>query len=132
MDDKVISFPGAQAPRDGLPTTMEEARTRVEAVKQFYIDEVAGTVAEVLTNQVMASGFSVLDDEYRKDFAFLIESIRSMLCSASGLYHPFQDVAENVMKETDQEGVLQIAEEVSVKFLDNDKSDDEPSADASP
>jgi hypothetical protein len=117
MADNVIEFP---KPDDGcelgrMPSTMDEAKARIEGVRQYYIDELTAALVEVMANQLMAGGFPILDDEYKKDFGFLIETVRSTMCTTSGLYHPFQDIAEEVMLE-DEEGRLHIADEVSVTF----------------
>ena len=116
--NNVIDFPKPDDPELGrLPTSMDEAVDRIEAVRQYYIDELTASLMEMLAQQLQCGGFPVLDDPYKKDFAFLIEAVRNLMCSASGLYHPFQDVSDQVMVERD--GVLEIGDEVCVSFKED-------------
>jgi hypothetical protein len=135
-DDNVIAFPTreleeGEVPR--LPTTLEEAKANVEGIRHIYINDVTEVVMSTLVQQCMGAGFDVLDDEYKKDFGFLIESIRSFLTHTVGIYHPFQDVSENIMQELDDEsGVLLIADHINLKFNhDETDAEDEPEAEAS-
>lgn len=134
--DNVIEFP-AREPEEGqlprLPNTLEEARANIEGIRHVYINEVTETVMSTLVQQCMGAGFNVLDDDYKKDFGFLIEAIRSFLTHTIDIYHPFQDVSDNIMQELDDEsGILMIADSINLKF-NNDGADveDEPEAEAS-
>jgi hypothetical protein len=132
MSENVIEFPNRNSDRTGLPVTIEEAEDRLQGVKQFYIDELATNVIEFMANRLMIGGFNVLEDSYHKEFALVIESVRSLMCASAELYHPFQDLAEKLMMDEKGDGVLTIADEVSVKFDDEKKVDVEAATEVSP
>jgi hypothetical protein len=135
--NNVIEFPAREVVEGELtrlPTTTEEARSNVEGVRHIYINDITEVAMSTLVQQCMGAGFDVLNDEYKKDFGFLIEAIRSSLCRTIGIYHPFQDVSDNILTELDDEsGTLKIADSISVKFQnDENDAEDEPEAEVSP
>lgn len=131
MSENVIEFPNRNPDLSGLPITMEDAEARITGVRQYYIDELATVVIENVANQLMTGGFDVLGDSCHKEFALVIESVRALMCATTGLYHPFQDLAAQVMVDALGDGVLTIANEISLKF-DDEKAENEPQVEASP
>lgn len=128
--DNVVAFPRSPLIPEGLPSTPEQAKATVELVRHLFINEMTEALVGTLVQQMMAGGFNILDVVHEKDFAFLIETVRSSLCKTIGLYHPIQDVSDHIMEETDEEGVLRIAESISVKFQD-DEGDNDPVSETS-
>jgi len=130
MDDNVILFPVRELEEgevSHLPTTLEEVRANVEGIRHVYVNDITEAVMSTLVQQCMGAGFDVLDDEYKKDFGFLIEAIRSFLTHTIGIYHPFQDVSDNIMQELDDEsGILLIADSINLKFNNVELAADEP------
>ena len=50
-----------------------------------------------------------------KDGAFIIEAIRSFMCKHYGLYHPFQQVTENIFTQDEEDiNILKIVDELNV------------------
>ncbi len=137
MNTNIIQFPprnnGNPNEIPGLPGNMAEVRANLEAVRHVHINEVTEIIINTLVQQMVTGGFDIMDEEHQKDFAFLIEAIRSSICKASGIYHPFQDVSEKIMEECgDEPGVLIIADSINVKFQDESSPDaDEPVLEAS-
>lgn len=114
---ELIRFPVPEDQVDRLPQTIEEIKTNVESVRQLYINDMTETLLSVLVHQMTAAGFDVTPDEHNKDLAFLIETVRSTLCKTLGFYHPFQDIAEDLMMVVDSDGVLAISDEVLLKYI---------------
>jgi hypothetical protein len=79
----------------------------------------------MIFNHLDIAGFDVVDEENNdlKDGAFVVESLRSMMCKYHGLYHPFQQLAETVfVPDDEEENAYRIVEELNIKLK---KSEDE-------
>ena len=82
------------------------------------IQETMHNLIPLIFNQLEVAGFH-MDDEDKSDIktgAFVIESIRSLMCNYYQIYHPFQKVAENIFipdpEETD--GTLKVADTINI------------------
>lgn len=123
--DNVINFPKRYS-EDGkfVPNNIEEIDNRIEMVKHHHIQETLSTVVPMLFANLEAAGFDFSDDseESVMDGAFLVESIRALLCKHHGLEHPFQEVAQNIFtQDSDHEGMLKVVESLNIKFKDVEK-----------
>ena len=50
-----------------------------------------------------------------KDGAFIVESLRAIMCKYYGIYHPFQQIAEKVFSENTEElGTLKIVDSLNL------------------
>jgi hypothetical protein len=108
-----------------LPSTLEEIKEGVNNVRHLFINEMTESLLGFLCQQMAAGGFDILDESHAKDFGFLIETLRSSLCTTIGLYHPFQDIAADLMLEVEP-GVLEISDAAVAKFIM--KEEDGPKA----
>lgn len=133
-DENVVMFPAKEeVPKDNVvdistddsryipPNTIEEAKKKVEAVRQYHITTVVPVLIEMLLNQVQLAGFDVISEENKKDIACVYESLRSLLCKKYELYHPFQELAEKAFNEIDDGAALSIVDKINLEF-----SGDEP------
>ena len=95
VSNNVIAFPKAfNGPRNEDELSPEEILKNVDMMKQFHI----------------------------KDGAFVIESLRSMMCKHYGIYHPFQKISENVFSpDEDDSGGLKIVDSLNIT-MKNDES----------
>lgn len=119
---ELVLFPVPEDHNDRLPQTMDEIKSNVEVVRQMYVSEVTETLLTVMVQQMVAGGFEVDAEEHNKDFGFLIETVRSTLCKTMGFYHPFQDVASELMQVIDLEsGILGISDEAISKYIMKEK-----------
>ena len=119
MKDNVVPFPGGRNPLSP-PQTLEEVQKKTKIVKHIHIQNVLDAINDTLLQQIVAAGFDIKVDEedFDKDVAFLMESLRSLLCKASDVYHPFQKLADNTFNE--EEGLLAVAESIHVNFKKDD------------
>ena len=93
--NNVISFPKTSI--DPNHINEDEVEDRLELLKQYHIQETISIVIPSLFNQLEISGFLSNDEsEDIKDGAFIVESIRSLLCKRYDLYHPFQKIANSL------------------------------------
>jgi hypothetical protein len=133
MGDNVVYFPvGDRDPETPgmLPSTVEEMKASIQAVRHVHVNEITEVITGTLVQQMMVGGFDILDESRKKDYAFMIETVRSTLCSTLDIYHPFRAVAEQIMEETPDPAVLRIADKIAVNFQDDESNDDEPEAEA--
>lgn len=99
--------------------TLETIKQNTDMMKHFHIQETISVLAPMIFNQLELAGFSVCDEETEtadlKDGAFVVESIRSILCKHYGLYHPFQQISEHVFSPDKEEtGALRIADTLNI------------------
>ncbi len=118
MTENVVEFPSRALAGTGLPQTMAEIDRHVENVRHVFVNEITEIVMNTAAQQMMAAGFDILDDEHKKDFGLVIEAVRSCMCKSIALYHPFQEVSEEIMEEIDDEDgtSLIIADSINLKF----------------
>lgn len=103
---------------------IEEIEHNMEMMKHYHIQETIATIAPLIFNQLEVAGFHVTEDNDKdiKDGAFIVESLRSIMCKYYGIYHPFQQIAENVFSQPkDEIGALKIVDELNVNLKDDVK-----------
>ena len=119
--NNVIQFPkknNNQTNRDDV--ALEEITHNVNMMKHYHIQETIANLAPIIFNNLEIAGFGISDDEndeILKDGAFIVEAIRSILCKHYDIYHPFQQIADNIFEPDDEEeGALRIVEKLNLKL----------------
>lgn len=118
--NNVIQFPkkNNNINRDDL--AIEEISRNVAMMKHYHIQETIANLAPIIFNNLEVAGFGISDDEDAevvRDGAFIVEAIRSILCKHYGIYHPFQQIADNIFEPDDEEeGALRIVEKLNLKL----------------
>jgi hypothetical protein len=103
---------------------IEDISRNVEMMKLYHIQETIANLAPMIFNQLEISGFQVSDEEATdiKDGAFIVEALRSMMSKYYGIYHPFQQIAENVFSPDKEEiGALRIADSINIELKNSTK-----------
>lgn len=122
--NNVISFP-RQNTNVREPKKLEEIHHNLDMMKHYHIQETVLNLAPIIFNHLDIAGFGLSEEEDDdiKDGAFIIEALRSIMFKHYEMYHPFQDIAENIFsEEKDDEGVFKIVESINIEFK---KEDDE-------
>lgn len=116
-NNNVILFPKKNANVKSV-LDQKEIEKNVETLKHYHIQETIATIAPHIFNQLDLAGFELGEDSNSiKDGAFIVESLRSMMCKYYGIYHPFQQIASNVfMPDKEDLSVLKIAETLNLKL----------------
>ena len=99
--------------------SMEEINRNVEMMKHYHIQETLSNLAPIIFNQLEIAGFNISDeeDEDIKDGAFVVESLRSIMCKYYGIYHPFQKIADSVFVPYKEEtGALKITDSLNIEL----------------
>jgi imidazole glycerol phosphate synthase subunit HisF len=118
--NNVIQFPKQNNNQNRDEVVIEEITRNVEMMKHYHIQETISNLAPLIFNNLEIAGFGISDDEdpeILRDGAFIVEAIRSILCKHYDIYHPFQQIADNIFEpDTEEEGVLRIVEKLNLKL----------------
>lgn len=105
MTDNVVQFP-----KDKMlspPQSMEEVRAELNHNKMQYVDGIVNHYSSQLANKFAMHGFRIDDENFLKDFAFTVESLRSGLYRSIGVDHPFQELMDDTIEQMEvEEGEL--------------------------
>lgn len=124
MNDNVIKFP-KNNPRITEEITEHDVQNSSEMMRLFHIQETINNLMPLILNQLAVSGFDISDEEVDiKDGAFIIESLRSVMCKHYGIYHPFQKILEEVfIPFPDEPGALKIVDRICVDLKKESEGD---------
>lgn len=99
--------------------TVEEINHNMELMKHYHIQETIANIIPLIFNQLEIAGFHVSekDDNDLKDGAFIVESLRSIMCKYHGIYHPFQMIANSIFTpDPDEEGALKVVDSINISL----------------
>lgn len=115
--DNVVQFPKPYA-GNREEVTLEEIESNLNMIKHYHIQETIATIAPMIFNHLNVAGFEFDDEDGDiKDGAFLIESLRSLMCKYYGIHHPFQIVSDSAFHPDDEDpGTLKIADSINVEL----------------
>lgn len=119
VSNNIIQFPKANLRAPVEEIVLEDIARNVESVKHYHIQETISNLAPIIFNTLEVAGFGISDDETTdiKDGAFIIESLRSLMCKYYDIYHPFQQIAESVFSpDKEEEGALRIADSLCLEL----------------
>ena len=122
--NNVVNFPkkNINSPEE-TSKKLEEIQHNIEMMQHYHIQETILNLAPIIFNQLDVAGFGLAEgeeDEDIKDGAFIIESLRSMMCKYYGIYHPFQRVAENIFEEKlSDEGAYKIVDKIELDLRED-------------
>ena len=126
--NNVVSFPKQYiGPKDLLTKedvakSQEDISRNLDMMKQFHIQETIVNIAPMIFNQLDIAGFGFPEDydnspETLKDGAFIIESLRSLMCKHYGIYHPFQKLSEEIFYPDDEDPeALKIVDTLNIEL----------------
>jgi len=123
--NNVILFPRSRYLSDEEPLSVETVKHSTDMMRHYHVQETISTIAPMIFNQLDLAGFEIGDEESDniKDGAFIIESIRSILCKHYDLYHPFQQIAENVFyPDGEDTNTLRIADSLNVTLKNSESN----------
>jgi hypothetical protein len=123
--NNVIVFPKHNPNVTGsMLKSIEEVQNNINMARHYHIQETIANIAPLIFNQLEVSGFNFpeeTDDDDIREGAFLVESLRSMLCRYYGIYHPFQKITKSVfIPDDEEEDTLRIVDSINIS-LKNDK-----------
>ena len=72
----VIAFPKGK--RNCPPQTIEEMQDRLEDKKIDYVNDIVDYYGTELLGKISQDGFEISENNFMKDFAFTLETLRSV------------------------------------------------------
>ena len=120
--ENVIQFPNKREDLYSNPLTAEDVEDKILNLKYYHISETLSTIVPNLFALMDSSGFSLENlengDDFLKDGAFLVESLRSIMCKHYGIQHPFQKIAQKVFTESKSgdDITFVIADKINIKL----------------
>lgn len=118
--NNVIHFPKKNNRNSNDEVVLEDITRNVQMMKHYHIQETIANLAPIIFNNLEIAGFGISDDENEeiiRDGAFIVEAIRSILCKHYEIYHPFQQIADNIFEpDEEEEGALRIVERLNLKL----------------
>lgn len=94
MTDNVVLFPGFK--RESPPQSIEEIVDRVTQTRKEHIEGVLNDLIPELIHMFGSYRLDVSSDEYIKDVAMIMESIKSMVSRQYNVEHPFHSMVDNI------------------------------------
>tara|TARA_R100001591_G_scaffold7251_2_gene13638 strand:+ start:356 stop:736 length:381 start_codon:yes stop_codon:yes gene_type:complete len=124
MADNIIQFPKDKMKTP--PQSKKELDQELLNNKVAYVEDVATHYGSSVFNKLAMHGFNVDDDNFIKDYAYVIESLKSCLLNNVGVTHPIQKtVIEDVNKfygvDVTSEYLTEEQEEVLDEMEEEDK-----------
>ena len=89
---KIIQFPKEKMKTP--PQSKKELDAELLNNKVAYVDDVANHYSSSVFNKLSMHGFNVDDEDFIKDYAYTIESLKSCLLRNVGVTHPIQNTVE--------------------------------------
>jgi hypothetical protein len=126
MENNIINFPKNKKFSSENVLTQEDVLINVASVKYNHVNETLAAVIPMLFSNIEIAGFDLSsfedheEDIMIKDGTFIVEAVRSILCKYHGIYHPFQDLAEQSLDRCDDDSFL-ITDSVNIVFKKDEK-----------
>mgnify|MGYP007071589942 FL=1 len=94
MTDNVVLFPGFK--KESPPQTVEEIVDKVTQTRKDHVDGVMMDLVPEFIQLFGSYGLDVSSDEFVKDVAMIMESVKSMVSRQYRLEHPFHEMVDNI------------------------------------
>jgi len=97
----VIKFP-KENPRHN-ENSIEGVQKKIDEAKEKYINNLVDQHCSQLLASISFSGMDIEREDFMKDFAFTVETVRSSMYRNMGLYHPLHEQIDEAVPLTDME-----------------------------
>lgn len=94
MTDNVVLFPGFK--KDSPPQSLEEIVDQVTQNRKEHVEGVMMDLIPDLIHMFGSYGLDINSDEYIKDVAMIMESIKSMVSRQYKLPHSFHEMVDTI------------------------------------
>lgn len=117
ISNNIIAFPSSRRV-DGnvvVPQSLEEVENAVDTVREAHIQQSLEQVIPMLFDNLALAGFQPInEDDFLKDGALVVESVRAFMHKLYGMDHPLQYISENIFEENAENGLLRVANGVKI------------------
>ena len=94
MTNNVILFPGFKS--ESPPQTIEEIADKVTQTRKDHVDMIMIDLIPDMIHVFGSYGVDINSEEYVKDVAMIMESIKAMINRQYHLEHPFHSMVDNI------------------------------------
>jgi len=101
MSMTVIKFP-KENPR-ATETSLVQVQEKIDDAKVKYINNLVDQHCSALLAHISLSGFDIEREDFMKDFAFTVETVRSSMMRNMGISHPLHEQIDEAMEVVDTE-----------------------------
>tara|TARA_B000000565_G_C23597464_1_gene305796 strand:- start:246 stop:593 length:348 start_codon:yes stop_codon:yes gene_type:complete len=113
---KIIKFPKESIRQNDSLDMLKKIRRQ----KEHYINNIVDQHCSSLLANIGLSGFKIDNEEFMKDFAFTVESVRSALYRNMGIHHEFHTTLDEMSEILDTEELSE-EEQMSMNFENEDE-----------
>lgn len=123
QSNNIISFP---KPYNGpVKLSIDEIEQNTNMMKQYHIQETINNLIPIIFTQLDIAGFEFYDEDEDaesidnlKEGAFIVESLRAAMLKQYDIYHPFQDLCDEIFEydESEIEPILKIRDKINIDF----------------
>ena len=115
----VIKFPS-----DYEPETLSSVQEKIDMAKEKYVNALVDHHCSQLLANISLSGIEIETDDFMKDFAFTIETVRSAMYRSMRLSHPLQEQIDEAIELVDTEEDDDFSDERMLRWDDDDDEED--------
>lgn len=105
--------------------SLDEVQEKISHAKEEYVNALVDHHCSTLLANISLSGIEIEKDEFMKDFAFTVETVRSSMYRSVGLPHPLHEQIDEVMEIDDKDEDEEFGENTFPKIEYVDDDDDE-------
>ena len=96
----IVQFPKKKRPGTP-PQNDEELRSTLLSNKKRLVDDIINHYGSELINKIAMHGFDMEREDFMKDYAFTIETLRSGMLRQLGIFHPMQELIDHAINDLD-------------------------------
>jgi hypothetical protein len=101
---------------EDVPKSIEHINNATSLLKIKRIDQIMEEMLPVIAQGFLTKGVVLNKQNEMKPCAFMIETIRSVVCMHFGIRHPFHELAENIFHQDNATGIITV-KEIAVKDM---------------
>ncbi len=101
---------------EDVPKSIESIKNATSLIKIKRIDQIMEELLPVVSQGFMTKGVVLNKQSEMKYCAFMIETIRSVICMHFGIRHPFHELAENIFHQDNDTGLITV-KEIDIKNI---------------
>lgn len=98
----VIKFP-KENPRINAQETLSDVQKKIDKAKEKYVNSLVDHHCSQLLAGISLSGIEIETDEFMKDFAFTVETVRSSMYRSMGIEHPLHEQIDEAIDVVEAE-----------------------------
>lgn len=115
----VIKFPKTN-PRISAEASLSEVQEKIDKAKEKYVNALVDHHSSQLLANICLSGIEVETDDFMKDFAFTVETLRSSMYRSMGIDHPLQEQIDEAVSLVETEEDEDFSDEALMQWDDDD------------